>query len=325
MSFLRMEVWEMIKFSDVEMNKQIEATYLANNNLFNSEHPTIKISDIYRYLPEASYAMVNTKTLNRHIKEINTYVSATYYEKNNLYNPALLDKQTVEILKSQNLINTKDAKVSNYVKKLQSLRPLSRFFYYRTFSFLPIENPSLWKNERYNIRSYEIPLLFSPLLIGILNSTKREKSGYQKTKAKILETATEILNEENYFSFFTTEEPLSLVIDTEYLKTAYSHWIDLLLPDKLYNLYVTLLEKKNINNNSGDPFARFNNLPLTQIISSLPHQFFLSQVGYEIYYSEILNLLDNSSDLYQDIENVREKIMRHEFNLWNQVAQQYEK
>lgn len=315
----------MIKFNNPEMYKEIEATNLANDTLFNSKQLTIKISDLYRYLSEASYDVVSTKTLDRHIKDINTYVSAAYYEKNNLYNPALLDNQTVNILKNQNSICNKDILISSYVKKFQSLPPLSRLFYYRIFSILPIEYSSSWKDEQYNIRSYQIPLLFSPLLVGILNSTKREKSGYQNMKTKILDTALEILNEGNYFSFFNSEESFLSEATPEHLNTLYSHWIDIFLPDKLYDLYVTILEKKNINNNSGDPFARFDNLSLSQIISTLPHQFFLSQTGYEIYYSEIHNLIATSNNFLQDINNVQEEITQHEFNLWSQIAQQNEK
>ena len=291
-------------FTSDEMYKEIQTTDLMINLFFNTLHKNIKISNLDKYYKHIGYPIANEDTMEEHITEINHYVSAIHFGK---YPYIDYDNP-----------RTNEFKIPQYTAEYKQLNLPNQLFYQRMYYYLYLNKFWNKKNLFLSIRKSSVHPLFFPLLVGIIYCTKTGKQSYEKMKVAILETVEKFQTKE-YYNYFSLNAILSFEEFMTTLIPYYKYWLDLFLPNELYEFYQLLISVKNSNFETNTPDSRFDNLVLNQIIHTLPQYSFLTPSGYKLFYSQIIYALQNSLDPIQVMPVFEKLILQTEYSLWNQV------
>lgn len=307
----------------IQIIDEIQHTYDMYETLFFNPCTRVKVSNLFKYqkdeLASNEYcALLSESTIEAKLKSTSTYISAIYFQNHRSYNPVFLNENMLNQLqqKTGNIDNSYHALIE-CVKAYIKLEPQSRYHYLRLYYYLDLPQNLSKLDGKFNLRTYESPLLFAPLFFSLLHAFDAKKLSSTKQKENILQNAF-LLTKKSFFNYFAKNNSIIENIDPMKLNTFYSNCLDLIFPEDLFKLYCFFIEKQKEISNSSDPFAKLNYLNFSELISLIPQSLFLSKTSYKIFCSEAQNLW-NTPDGTIKIKNIMFLLSEIESHILNML------
>lgn len=307
----------------IQIIDEIQHTYDMYETLFFNPCTRVKVSNLFKYqkdeLESNEYcAFLSESTIESKLKSTNTYISAIYFQNHPSYNPIFLTENNLKQLQPKTRdINNNYQTLIECGKAYLKLEPQARYHYLRLYYYLDLPQNLSKLDGKFNLRTYESPLLFAPLFFSLLHAFDAKKLSSTKQKENILQNAF-LLTKKSFFNYFAKNNSIIENIDPMKLNTFYSNCLDLIFPEDLFKLYCFFIEKQKEISNSSDPFAKFNYLNLSELISLIPQSFFLSKTSYKFFCSEAQNLW-NTPDGTIKIKNIMSLLSEIESHILNML------